>query len=183
MHKECANLPCDTRFVDKQRLNEVRIRRLMKDRGIPSENVLAERIHVRASTVNRWLSGISSPQGVNLAALCRELDTSMDYAFGRDEGEDQRAAVISDVRRLFGRATAEALEQIQRLTPHHRSIVAGRIVGWVEGLQEQERMPATQFDRDRALVDDEEEPAGGALSEQRDEAPQLAAAPSPSRSR
>ena len=156
------------------RLDELRVRA-----GIKSDRQLALRLGLAPDQIGRWKRGTTAPSGPTLKKLCETLNTNASYLFGAafDVGAE-RAALLEEVQRLFGRAAADALRHMQRLSDHHRAILAGRIEGWAESLIQYELaaaegMPETQFDRDlkalRArgvtIPGDEKEPAGGGASE------------------
>ncbi len=65
-------------------------------------------------------------------------------------GDEERARDY--IRQRLGRAGEEALERMAALSDHHRAILAGRIVGWADALEEYERrqqLPITPMDLER----------------------------------
>lgn len=160
--------------IDRRRLEDA-----MERAGYKTKSGLAEAVGVWPSQINNWLIGKTTPSGENLDRLCEVLHATSAYLFGKAEHRNQRdslrAAVLDQVRAAFGRAEAEVLENMSRLTPHHQAILSGRIVGWVEALEAMERdgLPVTPFDLDRVRLappvsepietappDEDEEPLG-----------------------
>lgn len=140
----------------------------MRRAGYKTDTALAKELHIWPSNIKRWRDGFSTPQGDHLTDLCRVLGVSAAYLFGREDPGLHRA-VIDEVRRVFGRTEADVLDALRRLTPHHRAIIAGRIFGWVDALEEMERHgekpgPVTPYDIDRARngdINGDGEAAGG----------------------
>jgi transcriptional regulator with XRE-family HTH domain len=136
-----------------ERLDELRVRA-----GIKSDRQLALRLGLAPDQVGRWKKKLTAPSGPTLKRLCDLLDTTAGYLFGNVVNVvAEKAALIEQVERMFGRAEADALRHMQRLSDHHRSILAGRIEGWAESLVHYERvaaegMPETQFDRDLRFI-------------------------------
>jgi transcriptional regulator with XRE-family HTH domain len=142
-----------------EHLDADRLDRLRERAGIRSDRQLAIKLGIAPDQIGRWKRGDTVPSGAVVAQLCVLLETTAPFLFGGPEQtiEEQRQGALDAVRRLFGRAEVDALAHMRRLTDHHKSILAGRIVGWVEGLEEYERLesgalPETQFDRDLAQL-------------------------------
>lgn len=153
----------------------------MKRADYDTDVKLAKVVGVWSNQIARWRKGTSTPAGDHLTKLCAALGVTDKWLFGADES-DERARVLADVRRVFGRHAADAVEHIGRLTDHHRTIVSGRIQGWVEALEVIEReqakqqpasgLPATPFDLEEAAqaasaASDEATLPAGAVAAQR----------------
>lgn len=145
----CATL----QTVDTPRLKKARLEAAMVKAGFGvNQSALARAVKVKPSQINRWLSAGGTPGGYEMTNLCKALKVSPGYLFGDDEAT-QRRDLLELVRDKFGRSAADAIDYMEKLTDHHRSILAGRIEGWAEALLQYERdaakgMPETQFDRD-----------------------------------
>jgi transcriptional regulator with XRE-family HTH domain len=173
------------------RLAPGRLRAAMEAAGFKgrgAQRQLALAVRVDPTQVGLWLAEKTTPTGENLRSLCKRLGVSTGYLFGEDSDAtaDRRAAVLDDVRRLFGRAEAEALEHMARVTPHHKAILSGRIVGWVEALEEMEKaaLPVTPFDLERERLSkptEELEPVAESSTEDAEPAAVAAAPPSDER--
>jgi transcriptional regulator with XRE-family HTH domain len=153
--------------VDDQapsRLNGKKVRELRERAGIKSQSELARRLKIKPSTVQRWEDGsTAAPETPTLLSLARELRTSIDYLLDRPEPlAPRKRELLDEIRKVFGRSAADALERMDRLTDHHRAILSGRIEGWSDALEDSERiegqrkLPPMRYDRERASHTDDE---------------------------
>lgn len=172
--------PGSKKFIVAERLDAA-----MRAAGYERDRHLALRLGVKQSQIQNWRQHTTTPRAENLVELCLVLNVSPAYLFGIDrEPASPREGLLDEIRRSFGRGTAEAVDHLAKLTPHHRAIVAGRIAGWVEALLQQERdepRPTTQFERDQGLLEDDDLPVSGEPRSER--AAPFAEEPSPSRPR
>lgn len=134
------------------RLDVARFDKAWKQAGFKSLRKLAEAIGIDPSQMTRWRKHETTPAGDVVAKLCGALHVLPGYLFGDDEAKLQ-GELLDVVRQMFGRAEADLLMLVRRLTPHHKAIVSGRIEGWVDALEEMERRELlTPYDVERAQM-------------------------------
>jgi hypothetical protein len=93
-------------------LDADRLERLLARDGI-SRTGLARLVAVNPSQSTLWLAGRSIPAGDRVEEMCRQLDCSPAYLFGRSDAE-VRAYVIGVVRREIGDLAADIIELVTR---------------------------------------------------------------------
>ncbi len=95
-----------------------RLRELRAKRGYTQDQV-AKRLAVHESAISRWESGNRFPTGEDLVALADLFEVSTDDLLGRTRQYCQSGAALVDQRLLERLATAENVEEFDRLVAEH----------------------------------------------------------------
>lgn len=115
-------------------LDRSRFEAAMKKSGLERDFHIAKATGIDASLIPRYHTGEKTPDGYNLALLCRTFRVSPAYLFAFDGAGDYRTQILRELRSLLGEDEAAVVELMGKMGGHQRA----RLLGQAEMLAQEE---------------------------------------------